>query len=336
MAVAPSSETRELSSGSVKIAEKVDSVRIVDVPKGDLGFVRHRNFAAIEDLPSSGHLLTFDIAEAPSKMLPPLVFSPAKQDEASYSAFAKPSADRSTDVVVARKAPSEFGAVAHLRRKRNPVQTSTVLAYARARSDELEAPFEALMGGSRTGEAANTEGIFLPRPRPGEAIAAALVAGLRVAESAAEQHDWMSNPLPASVHTAKEQKCLAEGIYFEARGESEAGQAAVAQVILNRVKNPTYPNSICGVVYQNKSWRNRCQFSFACDGIKDRIRSAEAWTTAVRIARDVTDGKIWLDDVGDSTHYHANYVRPRWARAMRKMEKVGAHIFYRTRFGGWS
>jgi spore germination cell wall hydrolase CwlJ-like protein len=74
----------------------------------------------------------------------------------------------------------------------------------------------------------------------------------------------------------KEQKCLAEGIYFEARGEKVEGQAAVAQVILNRVRNPTFPNTICGVVYQNDTWRNRCQFSFACDGIRDRINSLAA------------------------------------------------------------
>jgi spore germination cell wall hydrolase CwlJ-like protein len=158
-----------------------------------------------------------------------------------------------------------------------------------------------------------------------------------MAQFAAGQHEWMQNPLPASVYTAKQQRCLAEALYFEARGESETGQAAVAQVILNRVRNPAYPNSICGVVYQNRELRNRCQFSFACDGTSDRVHAASrAWRVARRIAKSVTDGKIWLKDVADSTHYHANYVSPEWGPTMIRQEQVGAHIFYRTRYGGWS
>ena len=114
------------------------------------------------------------------------------------------------------------------------------------------------------------------------------------------------------------------------------GQAAVAQVILNRVRNPTYPNSVCGVVYQNDSWRNRCQFSFACDGIRDRISSPSHWRVAQDIAMAVTAGKIFIPEVGSSTHYHATYVAPRWAHAMKKMKKIGLHVFYRTYGGGWN
>ncbi len=149
-------------------------------------------------------------------------------------------------------------------------------------------------------------------------------------------HPWARTPLPAVVFTAKEQKCLAEGIYFEARGEKLEGQAAVAQVILNRVRNPTFPNTVCGVVYQNVTWRNRCQFSFACDGKKERINSPSHWRTAKDIALAVSAGKIWLEDVGSSTHYHAVYVRPRWARSMQRKTRIGLHIFYRTYGGGWS
>lgn len=151
-----------------------------------------------------------------------------------------------------------------------------------------------------------------------------------------DDHSWASKPLPAHVFSKREQKCLAEGIYFEARGESAKGQAAVAQVILNRVRNPTYPNSICGVVYQNKHWRNRCQFSFACDGIRDRVSSPRHWQLAVDLAMATTAGKIWLDQVGSSTHYHATYVNPRWAHSMKRVGKIGLHIFYRTYGGGWS
>ena len=149
-------------------------------------------------------------------------------------------------------------------------------------------------------------------------------------------HKWAAKRLPRRVTTKSEQRCLAAGIYFEARGEPIRGQEAVAQVILNRVKNPAYPNTICGVVYQNRNWKNRCQFSFACDGIRDRIRSKRHWRMAVEVAKKATSEGIWIKAVGSSTHYHATYVRPRWARTMKRMKRIGRHIFYRTRRGGWS
>lgn len=151
-----------------------------------------------------------------------------------------------------------------------------------------------------------------------------------------DDHAWAATPLPPSAFSAREQQCLASGIYFEARGEAARGQAAVAQVILNRVRNPAYPGTICDVVYQNEDWRNRCQFSFACDNIKDRIRSEYHWKMAREVAMAVTAGKIWLPEVGSSTHYHAVYVRPAWARTMKKVGRIGLHVFYRTYGGGWS
>lgn len=149
-------------------------------------------------------------------------------------------------------------------------------------------------------------------------------------------HAWMSRPLPASVFSPTEQKCLATGIYFEARGEEVKGQAAVAQVILNRVRNPSYPGSICGVVYQNENWFNRCQFSFACDGIADLIIDRRAFRLAKDVAMAVSAGKIFLAEVASSTHYNATYVNPSWARSMQRMTQIGSHIFYRTIGGGWS
>ena len=150
-----------------------------------------------------------------------------------------------------------------------------------------------------------------------------------------DDHAWAATPLAPTVFSNAEQTCLANGLYFEARGETVMGQAAVGQVILNRVRNPAYPNSICGVVYQNKSWRNRCQFSFACDGHRDRINDSGAWARAKRVAEQVTKGEIWIAEVGSATHYHAGYVHPRWASAMEKVDKIGRHIFYRTFNGGW-
>ncbi len=149
-------------------------------------------------------------------------------------------------------------------------------------------------------------------------------------------HSWAANVLPASVFSAPEQKCLANAIYFESANEPLKGQAAIAQVVLNRVRNPTFPNTICGVVYQNEGWRNACQFSFACDRIPDIVWSRSKYKTAQEIAMAVTAGKIYLPEVGDSTHYHAAYVRPNWAHTMIKVSRIGLHIFYRTRNGGWS
>lgn len=126
----------------------------------------------------------------------------------------------------------------------------------------------------------------------------------------------------------KETRCLSEAVYFEARSESETGQAAVAQVVLNRVKSGLYPPSICGVVYQNRHRYMGCQFSFACEGKSLRITDASAWDDASRVARSVLEGRTYVAEVGGATHYHANYVRPGWSRRMRKLDVIGRHIFY--------
>ncbi|OHV85533.1 ATP-binding protein [Ensifer sp. LCM 4579] len=160
--------------------------------------------------------------------------------------------------------------------------------------------------------------------------------GRFIPDIAPDDHAWAATALPPTVFSKEEQTCLAEGIYFEARSEPLKGQAAVAQVILNRVRNPTYPKSICGVVYQNKNWRNRCQFSFACDMIRDLIYSRSHWKAAREVAMAVTAGKIWLPEVGSATHYHATYVNPAWAKTMKRVGRIGLHVFYRTYGGGWS
>jgi spore germination cell wall hydrolase CwlJ-like protein len=131
----------------------------------------------------------------------------------------------------------------------------------------------------------------------------------------------------------QEQRCLAQAIYFEARGESDKGQAAVAQVVLNRVSSGLYPSTICGVVFQNRQHYHACQFSFACEGRSLRITEIEAWRRAQRIAAAVTDGKTYLADVGEATHYHAVYVHPYWARRLERTDRIGHHIFYKMRPG---
>ena len=133
---------------------------------------------------------------------------------------------------------------------------------------------------------------------------------------------------------AKSEKCLAEAVYFEARGEAVRGQIAVAQVVLNRAFSGKYPETVCGVVYQNKHRHLACQFTFACDNNKDVIREPDMWERAKKIAKAMLDGQLWLPEVDKSTHYHAYWVRPSWVSEMKKMYKTGVHTFYRPRAWG--
>ena len=134
---------------------------------------------------------------------------------------------------------------------------------------------------------------------------------------------------------AKAEKCLADAVYFEARGEVRKGQEAVAQVVMNRVFSGYYPHDVCGVVYQNAHRHLACQFTFACEG-KDlnRIDEPDMWEQAKSIAKDTLDGKIWLAEVGHATHYHAFWVHPSWVHEMTRLYKLGVHTFYRPRNWG--
>jgi spore germination cell wall hydrolase CwlJ-like protein len=133
---------------------------------------------------------------------------------------------------------------------------------------------------------------------------------------------------------AKSEKCLAEAVYFEARGEAVRGQMAVAQVVLNRAFSGFYPTTVCGVVYQNKHRHYACQFTFACDNVADVVREPDMWDRAKRIAKAMLDGQLWLPEVGKSTHYHAYWVHPSWVSEMKKMYRFGVHTFYRPRAWG--
>jgi hypothetical protein len=130
----------------------------------------------------------------------------------------------------------------------------------------------------------------------------------------------------------REKRCLATAIYFEARGESIDGQTAVAQTIMNRMRSAFYPDTICGVVYQGSERRNACQFSFACDRHPDIPKEKPEWETANEIARRVLAGEVWLESVGHASHYHATYVSPDWIPEMRRLTRIGTHVFYRARF----
>ena len=132
----------------------------------------------------------------------------------------------------------------------------------------------------------------------------------------------------------KQEKCLAEAVYFEARGEAVRGQIAVAQVVMNRVFSGYYPTTPCGVVYQNAHRHLSCQFTFACDGIRDVVKEPDMYDRARRIAKETLDGRLWLPEVAKSTHYHAYWVHPSWVREMKKNYKFGVHSFYRPRKWG--
>lgn len=133
--------------------------------------------------------------------------------------------------------------------------------------------------------------------------------------------------------TEKDVWCMATAIYFESRGESYRGQVAVGQVVMNRLAHRLYPKTICAVVFQNQHKRNACQFSFACDGIPERVTDQTAWTQANQIAKNVIAGTEYLPEVGVATHYHATYVYPHWAPRMKKVAKIGQHVFYQFKRG---
>lgn len=149
-----------------------------------------------------------------------------------------------------------------------------------------------------------------------------------------------SNPAAAaflfkggSAARAQAVDCLASAAYYEAGSEGADGERAVAQVVLNRVRHPAFPSSVCGVVYQGSTRATGCQFTFTCDGSLYRRPDAAGWKRAKDVAEAALSGAVY-SPVGWATHYHANYVVPYWASTLNKSAVVGAHIFYRWN-GGW-
>jgi spore germination cell wall hydrolase CwlJ-like protein len=147
----------------------------------------------------------------------------------------------------------------------------------------------------------------------------------------------LSEAAKSARQKARHVQCLATALYFEARGEPARGQFIVGRVILNRVKSRYYPNDICDVVYQNAHLKNRCQFSFACDGLPNRVNETKTWSEIKRRAQYLVecDDKCSLaalgrSDLWTSTHYHADYVSPNWAKKLQRTGQIGRHIFYYT------
>ena len=127
--------------------------------------------------------------------------------------------------------------------------------------------------------------------------------------------------------------CLTAAVYYEAASEPLDGQQAVAQVVLNRLRHPAFPKTVCGVVFEGSSLSTGCQFTFTCDGSLARVPAPDAWLRARRVAAAALGGFV-MRGVGDATHYHADYVVPYWATTLVKISKVGSQFFYRWT-GGW-
>ena len=137
---------------------------------------------------------------------------------------------------------------------------------------------------------------------------------------------------------AKLQVCLAKNIYFEARNQSLAAKMAVSLVVLNRVQHKQYPSTICEVIHQGPTYawkpkfpvRNKCQFSWYCDGKSDKPKEQEAWNNALEIAGLILYAEDKLVDFTEgATHYHATHILPHWAAHLIKVGRIGDHIFYR-------
>ena len=129
------------------------------------------------------------------------------------------------------------------------------------------------------------------------------------------------------------EECLTAAVYYEAAIEPIEGQRAVAQVVLNRVRHPAFPKSVCGTVFQGSERSTGCQFTFTCDGALARTPSAALWARARKVAAEALAGKVYAP-VGWSTHYHTNWVVPYWSGSLVKAANVGSQIFYRWE-GGW-
>jgi spore germination cell wall hydrolase CwlJ-like protein len=165
-------------------------------------------------------------------------------------------------------------------------------------------------------------------PLPPEAQAATLVA-----DGSIQAAPPFSMRRASATDRGRALQCLTAAIYYEAASEPDAGQQAVAQVILNRVRHPAFPNTVCGVIYQGSERTTGCQFSYACDGSMARIPAKAAWNRALGVAARALAGAVYAP-AGMATHYHTYAVTPSWNRSLVMTAAVGAHFFHRWK-GYW-
>jgi spore germination cell wall hydrolase CwlJ-like protein len=177
----------------------------------------------------------------------------------------------------------------------------------------------------------------VPEPLQFRDVAPADAVAINAAVPIADGPNPAARPFQAPFATPADRlratECLTAAIYYEAAIEPTEGQRAVAQVVLNRVRHPAYPKSVCGVVFQGSERGTGCQFTFTCDGALNRTPNTAGWTRARMVAEEALAGKVYAP-VGWSTHYHTNWVVPYWSSTLVKDAIVGSHIFYRWE-GGW-
>lgn len=190
-----------------------------------------------------------------------------------------------------------------------------VFAAQIATASTIEAALSTLLSKEKAAVAA------LPPQRFNKAASLSLAQPLRFDYSS----EWLAQQ-PVATGGA-EWQCLAEALYFEARGETVAGQFAVAEVILNRVDSARYPNSICGVINQGTGRRFACQFTYNCDGRAETVTEARAYQRVGKVARLMMDGAPRTLTNG-ATHYHTTAVNPRWANSFPRVATIGVHHFY--------
>jgi len=211
---------------------------------------------------------------------------------------------------------------------------------AATQAADAAAPPTSVYGDGATPALALDFALISSTPRPNDTKLGVTVAARTAAPAemtVVHVFDDTSKPNYAALidarDSARQMRCLAEAIYFESRSEPEAGQAGVAQVVLNRVRSGIFPTNVCGVVYQDANRPFACQFSFACEGKSLRIEEPGAWAVATRIADEVVRGANYDAKLVDAVNYHANYVYPFWAPSLRRVEKIGAHLFYAMKPG---
>lgn len=194
-------------------------------------------------------------------------------------------------------------------------EVGRLMTREQAAIDKLAAERIAALVAGRAGGAVTAGARNAPTARPAASVPAGRI-------------DFATLDAMPAVSGDAEFQCLAQAVYFESRGEPLSGQIAVAEVVLNRVDNPAYPRSICGVTKQGAGSGRGCQFSYACDGRPDVMTSSVSKARSEKIARMLIDGRPRSVTSG-ATHFHATYVRPDWSRKFARTASIGNHVFYR-------
>ncbi|MFN3353224.1 MAG: cell wall hydrolase, partial [Brevundimonas sp.] len=245
------------------------------------------------------------------------------------SSAPRPDIDRTAEAV-ARITQGDLGpaGLARLQATLDPSQAALA-----ARFDPSGPPQPQQLGLTPGWDSLSISGKPLPNPGPGGLEARRINATIASDASALRP----ARPFAFTPRTAEDRRralrCLTQAIYYEAALESTEGQEAVAQVILNRVRDPNYANTVCGVVFEGAERSTGCQFSFTCDGSLSQPPVAWAWNRARGVAERALAGHV-ATEVGTATHYHADYVNPWWRPSLTKINQIGTHIFYRWK--GWA